>query len=45
MLLNNDIADIKKPDEICSLTFIGAEFLGLFYIHQSFLLNIQGLNK
>ena len=28
MLLNQDIVDIEKLDEICSLTFF--EFLGLF---------------
>ena len=30
MLLNEDIADIEKPDGICSLTFVIDELLGLF---------------
>ena len=30
MLLNYDIADIEKPDGICSLTFTVNEFSGLF---------------
>ena len=30
MLLNEDIADIEKPDELCSLTFAVDEFSGLF---------------
>ena len=34
MLLNKDIVDIKKPDGICSLTFVVDEFSGLF-LHQS----------
>ena len=29
MLLNEDIVDIEKPDEICSLTFAVNEFPGL----------------
>ena len=40
MLLNNDIVDTEKPDGICSLTFVGIEFLRFCYIHQSVLLNI-----
>ena len=34
MLLNEDIVDIEKPDGICSLTFVGHEFSGLF-LHPS----------
>ena len=45
MLLNEDIVDIGKPDGICSLTFVVDKFLGLFYIHQSFVLNIKDLHK
>ena len=30
MLLNEDIADIKKPDGICLLTFVTYGFSGLF---------------
>ena len=30
MLLNDGIVDIKKPDGICSLTFLAVEFSGLF---------------
>ena len=30
MLLNEDIADIEKPDGICSLTFVVGKFSGLF---------------
>ena len=30
MLLNEDIVDIEKPDEICSLTFVVHEISGLF---------------
>ena len=45
MLLNKDVVYIEKPDGICSLTFLVDEFLGLFYIHQSFLLYIQYLHK
>ena len=30
MLLNEDIADIEKPDGLCSLTFAVDEFSGLF---------------
>ena len=30
MHLKEDIVDIEKPDEICSLTFIVDEFSGLF---------------
>ena len=30
MLLNEDIVDIEKLDEICSLTFVVDEFSGLF---------------
>ena len=30
MLLNDDIVEIEKPDEIYSLTFVVDEFLGLF---------------
>ena len=41
MFLNDDIEDIVKPDEICSLTFVVDEFSGLclypsmFYIKHS----------
>ena len=45
MLLYDDVGDIEKLDEICSLTFAADEFSGLFYIPQSFLLNIQDLHK
>ena len=34
MLLNDDIVDIEKLDQICSLTFAVNEFLGLF-LHPS----------
>ena len=34
MLLDEDIADIAKPDGICSLSFVVDEFLGLF-LHTS----------
>ena len=34
MFINDDIADIKKPDGICSLTFVVNEFSGLF-LHPS----------
>ena len=34
MLLNKDIADIEKLDEIYSPTFVGDEFSGLF-LHPS----------
>ena len=34
MLLNDDIADIEKPDAIRSLTFVVDEFSGLF-LHPS----------
>ena len=30
MLPNEDIIDIEKPNEICSLTFVVDEFYGLF---------------
>ena len=30
MLLEEDILDIEKPDEICSLTFVVDEFSELF---------------
>ena len=30
MLLNEDIVDIGKLDEICCLTFLADEFSGLF---------------
>ena len=33
-LLNGDIVDIEKPDEICSHTFVVNEFSGLF-LHPS----------
>ena len=35
--LKEDIVDIEKPGEICSLTFDLDEFLGFLYIYQSFL--------
>ena len=35
MLLNEDVVQIEKPDEICSLTFVADEFSGLF-LHPSF---------
>ena len=31
MLLNEDVVDIEKPDEICSLTFVVDEFSRLFF--------------
>ena len=34
MLLKEDIVDIEKADEICSLTFFVDEFSGLF-LHSS----------
>ena len=34
MLLNEHIVDIKKPDGICSLTFVVDEFSG-FFLHPS----------
>ena len=40
MILKEDIADIEKPDGICSLTFVVDEFLGLFF-HPSIFSNIQ----
>ena len=30
MILNEDIIDIKKPDGLCSLTFVVDAFSGLF---------------
>ena len=33
MLLNYNVVDIEKPDGICSLTFVGDEFPGLFLHH------------
>ena len=45
MLLNNVVVDIEKPDEMCLLTFNVDEFQEYFFIHQSFLLNIQDLHK
>ena len=41
MLLNDDIVENEKPNEICSRTFVVDNFQDYFYIHQSFLLNIQ----
>ena len=37
--------DTEKPNGICSLVFVVCEFQDYFYIHQSFLLNIQDLHK
>ena len=37
MLLKEDIADIEKPDGICSFTFVVDNFQDYFCIHQSFL--------
>ena len=34
MLLKEDILDIKKPDGLCSLTFVVNGFSGLF-LHRS----------
>ena len=45
MILNYNIADIEIPDGICSPIYVKDEILGLFYIHQSFLLNIQDMHK
>ena len=45
MSINDDIADIEKPDGICLPTFIEDKFQDYFYIHQSFLLYIQDLHK
>ena len=42
MLLNENIGDIEKPDEMILLRM---NFEDYFYIHQSFLLNIQDLDK
>ena len=36
MLLNNDIVDFEKSDEICSLTFVVDEFSGLFLYPSTF---------
>ena len=44
MVLNEDIVDTEKPDGICSRTFVADKFEGLF-LHSSFLLNIQDLDK
>ena len=40
MLVNEDIADIEKPDGLCSLTFVVDEFQYYIYICHSFLLHI-----
>ena len=32
MLLSEYIVDIEKPDEICALTFVVNEFLGIFFL-------------
>ena len=40
MALNEDIIDIGRPDEICLLTFVVDEFLGLF-LHPSIFSIIQ----
>ena len=45
MLLNEDIAEIEKPDGICLLTFVADEFSGLFLHPSIFLLYIQDLHK
>ena len=45
MSINDDIADIEKPDGICLPTFIEDKLQDYFYIHQSFLLYIQDLHK
>ena len=45
MLLSEYIVDIEKPDEICALTFVVNEFLGIFFYHSIFLLNTQDLHK
>ena len=45
MLPNVDIVDIGKSDGICSFTSVVDEFQDYFYIHQSYLLNIQNLHK
>ena len=45
MLLNDDNVGIEKSCGICSPTFIVDEFAHYFYIHQSFLSNIQNIYK
>ena len=45
MLLRDDIVDIEKPDGICLPAFLCMSSQDYFYIHQSFLLNIQGQHK
>ena len=45
MSLNDAIAEIQKPDGICSLTFAVDDFRGFFYIHQSFPSMVQDLHK
>ena len=46
MLLNDDILNIEKPDEICWLLYTDVdEFSGLLYTYQSLLFNIQDLHK
>ena len=42
MFLNDDIVHIEKP---CSPTFVVNESPDYFYMHPSFLLNIQDLHK
>ena len=44
-MLLNDIANIEKPDGICSLTYIVNEFSRLFLHPSILLLNIQDLYK
>ena len=45
VLLNEDIVDIEKPDGIFLLILLKMNFQHYFYIHQSFLLYIQDMNK
>ena len=46
MFLNDDIADIHKPDGNYSLAFVVMGFVNdEFYILQSFLINTQDLHK
>ena len=44
--LNYDFVSIKKPDGLCvHLPLLWMDFQDYFYIHLSFLLNIQDLHK
>ena len=45
MLLNEDIVNIEKPNEICLLTSVVDDFSGLFLNPSIFLFKIQDLHK